>query len=123
MWDYSNGTRLENAHALMHHKIAKTVPKLEIQKLSQEEFEEIDKTLREEFEAELLKSEEEIIEFLKKNRLEIEGHWQAIIEHFNSKAIYQAIFDYYSRNFYNCSRSEIIGICERITEKKFDILI
>lgn len=123
MWDCSNGTRLENAHASMHHKIAEMVSKLGTKEISLEELEDIAKALREKFEEELLKNEEEIIEFLKRNRLEIEAHWKAIIEHFNSKAIYQAIFDYYARNFYSRSRGEIIEICERITEKKFDILI
>ena len=123
MWDYLSGTRLENAHASMHHKIAEMVSMLEAKKLSLEELEETAKVLREEFEAKLLEDEEEIIEFLKKNRLEIEAHWKAIIERFNSKAIYQAIYDYYARNFYTRSKNEVIEICERITEKKFDILV
>lgn len=122
MWDCSNGTRLENAHASMHQKIAEMVSKLQSKKLSQEELQKREKALREKFEEELLKNEEEIIEFLKRNRLEIEGHWHAIIMHFNSKAIYQAIFDYYARNHYSRSRSKIIEICERVTKAKFDIL-
>ena len=122
MWDCSNGTRLENAHASMHHKIAEMVPKLEDKRLSWEEFGRINKALREEFEASLLESEEEVIQFLNKNRLEIEAHWQAIIDHFNSKAIYQAIYDYYARNFYSRTRDEIMEICERVTKRKFDIL-
>ena len=122
MWDCAKGTRLENAHASMHRKIAEMVYDLNAEKLSFEELQEADKVLREEFEAELLKNEEECIEFLKRNRLEIEGHWQAIIDHFNSRAVYQAIYDYYARNFYSRSRNEIIEICERVTERKFDII-
>lgn len=122
MWNYSNGTRLENAHALMHHRIAEMIPKLESKELSWERFESVARKLRQDFEAELLENEAELIEFLKKNRLEIEAHWQPIIDHFNSGAVYQAIFDYYARNFYTRSRSEILEMCERITNRKFDII-
>jgi hypothetical protein len=123
MWDCSNGTRLENAHASMHHKIAEMVSKLEANELSFEELEKAVEALREEFESELLKNEEEIIVFLRRNRLEIETHWQAIIDHFDSKAIYQAIYDYYARNFYSRSKNEVIEICERVTKRKFDIIV
>ena len=123
MWDCSNGTRLENAHASMHRRIAEMVSKLEAKELTFEELEKAAEALREEFEAELLKNEEEIIVFLRRNRLEIEAHWQAIIDHFNSKAIYQAIYDYYARNFYSRSKNEILEICERVTERKFDVIV
>ncbi len=103
-----NKTRLELAHAELHHKIASLVSPPYTGTL--DEYNVIKPHLdeaAEKFRLELLKNEKEVIEFIGKNRLEVESFFGDIMNHFKSQEIHDAIYSYYARNFTKKSKEEI----------------
>ena len=109
-----NKTRLERAHIKLHSEIARLVsPPFSA---TPEELAAIEPLIKHSADAlrdELLEDEGETVEFLKRNRLEIENFFPDMIEHFNSQTIRDAIYNYYARNFPGKTREEIEDIIKR----------
>ena len=116
--DETSKTRLEIAHHKWHSTVAKLVSPPYTG--SPEEFEVIKPLVekaQDDFCVELLQDADEAIEFLSRNRLEVENFFGDLMRKFDSNEIYDALYNYYARNFPSRSRAEI----EEILKIKCDI--
>ncbi len=93
-------TRLELAHKRWHSTVAELVSPP--YKGTPEEYKAIEPALneaREKFRLEFLEDDSEAIEFLKRNRLEVENFFGDLYLKFNTPEVYEALYGYYARNF------------------------
>ena len=112
-------TRLELAHQKWHHRVAKLVSPP--YSGTQEELAAINPLLEEaaeEFCIEFLKDKDEAIEFLQRNRLEVENFFGDLYEKFDTPDVYYCLYNYYARNFPNRPQAEI----EKILREKCDVV-
>lgn len=101
-------TRLELAHKRWHSEVAKLVSPPysgtpEEYKLIEPLHEEIVEIFREEF----LKDKDEALEFLSRNRLEVENFFGDLFDKYPTSEVYDTLYNYYARNFPSWPREKI----------------
>ncbi len=104
----NNKTRLELSFEKLRHQIAELVSPPYTGE--PEQYEKIKPSLdrvREAFLSELLCDENEAIEFFSRNRIEMEWCFAEMMKHFKSENVYNAVYDYYARNFPSRTSEEI----------------
>lgn len=105
-------TRLELAHKRWHSEVARLVSPPYTG--TPEEYKEIEPALDavvEEFRLEFLKDKDEAIAFLSRNRLEVENFFGDLMQRFDCREVYDALYGYYERNLrHTGSREKIEGI-------------
>ena len=112
--DVAVKTRLEKAHHKWHSTIAKLVSVPYIGE--EEELKSIIplvEAAQNEFCKEFLKNKKEAIEFICRNRLEVENFFGNLMCKFNDSEVYDAIYNYYRRNHPSKSQEEIELILKR----------
>ena len=62
---------------------------------------------------ELLKDKDEAIAFLGRNRLEVENFFGELMKRFPCREVYDALYNYYARNFPSRPREQIEEILRR----------
>ncbi len=101
-------TRLELAHKAWHSEVARLVAPP--YKGTPEEYKKIEPALEaavEKFRLEFLEDKDEAIEFLSRNRLEVENFFGELYERYNCQEIYDTLYNYYARNFPSWPRGRI----------------
>lgn len=101
-------TRLELAHKKWHHEVAKLVSPP--YSGTPEEYKRIEPLLemeREIFRGEFLTDKNEAIEFLQRNRLEVENFFGDLMLRYPCRAVYDTLYNYYARNFPSRPREKI----------------
>ena len=107
-------TRLELAHKRWHKTVATLVsPPYTGAPDELEAIRPLVDKAAEEFCTELLKDKDEAIEFLSKNRLEVENFFGDLYLKFNTPDVYSCLFNYYARNFPSRKKEQIEEILER----------
>lgn len=92
-------TRLELAHIRWHSEIARLVSPPYTGE--PEEYKRIEPILdrgRDVFREEFLKDKDEAIEFISRNRLEVENFFGDLMLCYPCKEVYDALYNYYARN-------------------------
>ncbi len=110
----TNLTRLELAHKAWHSEVAQLVSPPYTGTL--EELEMIKPLLeagREKFREELLRNKDEAIEFLKRNRLEVENFFGELYERYKCQEVYDTLYNYYARNFPSWPKEKIEEILKQ----------
>ena len=93
-------TRLESAHKRWHSEVARLVSPPYTG--TPEEYKKIKPAVdaaAEEFRLEFLKDKDETIEFLSRNRLEVENFFGDLLQKFDCQEVYDTLYGYYERNF------------------------
>ena len=101
-------TRLEAAHKEWHREVARLVSPP--YSGTPEELKKIKPYLedaRKKFQKEFLKDKDEAIEFLSRNRLEVENFFGDLMQRFECQEIYDTLYNYYARNFPSWPREKI----------------
>lgn len=101
-------TRLELAHREWHSKVAKLVSPPYTG--TPEELEAITPLLdkaRDDFRCEFLRDKDEALDFLSRNRLEVENFFGDLMNEYNSREVYDVLYNYYARNHRSWPREKI----------------
>lgn len=101
-------TRLELAHKRWHIEVAKLVSPPYTG--TTEEYKRIEPLLekgRGIFREEFLKDKNEAIEFLCRNRLEVENFFGDLMFRYPCEEVYETLYNYYARNFPSWPREKI----------------
>ncbi len=101
-------TRLELAHKEWHRTVAKLVSSPYTG--TPEELEAIKPLVneaQENFRIEFLKDKDEAIEFLQRNRLEVENFFGDLMLKYQTREVYDTLYNYYARNFPSWPREKI----------------
>jgi hypothetical protein len=101
-------TRLELAHREWHSKVAKLVSPPYTG--TPEELEAITPLLdqaRDDFRCEFLRDKDEALDFLSRNRLEVENFFGDLMNKYNSREVYDVLYNYYARNHRSWPREKI----------------
>ena len=112
-------TRLELAHKAWHASVAKLVSSPYTG--APEELEVIRPLVDEaadKFSAEFLKDKVEALEFLSRNRLEVENFFGDLYLKFPTPEVYECLYNYYARNFPSRSQEQI----EEILREKCEVV-
>lgn len=112
-------TRLETAHKRWHGEVARLVSLRYTG--TPEELKKIEPLLdraRELFCKEFLRDKDKAIEFLSRNRLEVENFFGDLYLKFNTPEVYDCLYNYYARNFPSRPKEEI----EKILREKCDVV-
>ena len=108
-------TRLEIAHKKWHKTVAELVsPPYTGTKEELDAIRPLVDEAAKGFCIEFLKDKNEAIEFLSRNRLEVENFFGDLYFKFNTPDVYECLYSYYQRNFPSWSSERI----ERILEDK-----
>ena len=102
-------TRLELAHKRWHSEVARLVSSPYTG--TPEEYKKIEPALDaavEKFRLEFLKDKDEAIEFLGRNRLEVENFFGDLMRKFDCQEVYDTLYGYYARNFRHTGTREKI---------------
>lgn len=101
-------TRLELAHKRWHSEVAKLVsPPYSGAPEEYKKIEPLHEKIVEIFREEFLKDKDEAIEFLSRNRLEVENFFGDLYLKFNTPEVYNCLYNYYARNFPSWPREKI----------------
>jgi hypothetical protein len=104
-------TRLELAHKRWHSGVAKLVsPPYTGTPEELEKIKPILEEAREGFRKEFLMDKKEAIEFLSRNRLEVENFFGDLMLRYPCQEVYDTLYNYYARNFPSWQRERIEGI-------------
>ncbi len=115
----SEMTRLELAHHKWHSEVAKLVsPPYKGTPEEYKKIKPIHDKLVEEFRIEFLKDKDEAIEFLRRNRLEVENFFGDLYLKFNTPDVYDCLYNYYARNDSRRTKEKI----EEILREKCQIV-
>ena len=101
-------TRLELAHIRWHSEIARLVSPPYTGE--PEEYKRIEPILdrgRDVFREEFLKDKDEAIEFISRNRLEVENFFGDLFDKYPTSEVYDTLYNYYARNFPSWPREKI----------------
>ena len=114
--------RLELAHKKWHREVAQLVSPP--YSATPEELKRIEPLLekgREIFREDFLKDKDEAIEFLQRNRLEVENFFGDLMLRYPCKEIYDTLYNYYARNFPSWPQETIEEILkQKCGVEKFD---
>ena len=107
-------TRLELAHHKWHNTVAKLVsPPYSGETEELKAITPLVEAAQNKFRTEFLKDKKEAIEFISRNRLEVENFFGDLMIRFDDSEVYDAIYNYFKRNYPSKSKEEIELILKR----------
>lgn len=107
-------TRLELAHKRWHSTVARLVsPPYTGTPEEYAAIKPLADAAAEEFRLEFIKDKDEAIEFLGRNRLEVENFFGDLFERFRCREVYDALYGYYARNFPSRGEEKILEVLKR----------